>query len=131
INIFADAVAPDELLVRAGNLLDHDPWDWVLAGGEDHTLLGTTMKDAPSGFRLIGDVTRGNGGALVTVAGAPAPYIPGWESLPDEASRTLTGNLLSKHRSITSARISTARIHSRRAMMSCVPLTSHPRTSKY
>ena len=85
INIFADAVAPDELLVRAGNLLDHDPWDWVLAGGEDHTLLGTTMKDAPSGFRLIGEVTRGNGGDLVTVDGAPARYISGWESFPEEA----------------------------------------------
>ncbi|EFG80796.1 thiamine-phosphate kinase [Corynebacterium ammoniagenes] len=85
INIFADAVAPDELLVRAGELLDHDPWDWVLAGGEDHTLLGTTMKDAPSGFRLIGEVTRGNGGDLVTVDGAPARYISGWESFPEEA----------------------------------------------
>ncbi|GJN42969.1 thiamine-phosphate kinase [Corynebacterium ammoniagenes] len=85
INIFADAVAPDELLVRAGNLLDHDPWDWVLAGGEDHTLLGTTMKDAPSGFRLIGEVTRGNGGDLVTVDGAPARYISGWESFPEDA----------------------------------------------
>ena len=85
INIFADAVAPDELLVRAGELLDHDPWDWVLAGGEDHTLLGTTMKDAPSGFRLIGEVTRGNGGDLVTVDGAPARYISGWESFPEDA----------------------------------------------
>lgn len=85
INIFADAVAPDELLVHAGKLLDHDPWDWVLAGGEDHTLLGTTMKDAPSGFRLIGEVTRGNGGDLVTVDGAPARYISGWESFPEDA----------------------------------------------
>src|SRR5699024_11972158 len=27
INIFTNAVAPDELLVRAGELLEHDPWD--------------------------------------------------------------------------------------------------------
>src|SRR5699024_4275583 len=108
INIFADAVAPDELLVRAGNLLDHDPWDWVLAGGEDHTLLGTTMKDAPSGFRLIGEVTRGNGGDLVTVDGAPARYISGWESFPEEAYCTLAGNRVSEKRAITSARVTNA-----------------------
>lgn len=83
INVYADAVAPDELLVRAGELLDHDPWDWILAGGEDHTLLGTTSKDVPSGFRLIGEVTRRNGDDLVTVDGQPAQYRTGWESFPN------------------------------------------------
>src|SRR5699024_12268346 len=58
INIYSEAIAPDELLQRAGDVLDHDPWDWVLAGGEDHTLLGATIEDAPSGFRLIGDVNK-------------------------------------------------------------------------
>ena len=82
INVFADAIAPDELLVRAGELLDHDPWDWVLAGGEDHTLLGTTLKDPPSGFRVIGEVTRRNGADYVTVDGKPTPYSTGWESFP-------------------------------------------------
>ena len=82
INIFTDAVAPDELLLRAGELLDHDPWDWVLSGGEDHTLLGTTMKDAPSGFRVIGEVTRRNGDGVLTIDGQPARYSTGWESFP-------------------------------------------------
>lgn len=82
INVFADAIAPDELLVRAGELLDHDPWDWVLAGGEDHTLLGTTLKDPPSGFRVIGEVTRRNGADYATVDGKPTPYSTGWESFP-------------------------------------------------
>lgn len=86
INIFTDAVAPDELLVRAGELLDHDPWDWVLAGGEDHTLLGTTMKDAPSGFRVIGEVTRRNGDGVLTIDGQPARYSTGWESFPSDSA---------------------------------------------
>ena len=84
INIYAEAIAPDELLKRAGDLLDHDPWDWVLAGGEDHTLLGTTMKDAPSGFRLIGDVHKSNGTDHLTSDGTPARYNTGWESFPEE-----------------------------------------------
>lgn len=84
INIYSEAIAPDELLKRAGDLLDHDPWDWVLAGGEDHTLLGTTMKDAPSGFRLIGDVHKSNGTDHLTIDGTPARYNTGWESFPEE-----------------------------------------------
>lgn len=84
INIYSEAIAPDELLQRAGDLLDHDPWDWVLAGGEDHTLLGTTMKDAPSGFRLIGDVHKSNGTDHLTIDGTPARYNTGWESFPEE-----------------------------------------------
>ena len=86
INIFTDAVAPDELLLRAGELLDHDPWDWVLSGGEDHTLLGTTMKDAPSGFRVIGEVTRRNGDGVLTIDGQPARYSTGWESFPSDSA---------------------------------------------
>ena len=84
INIYSEAIAPDALLQRAGDLLDHDPWDWVLAGGEDHTLLGTTMKDAPSGFRLIGDVHKSNGTDHLTIDGTPARYNTGWESFPEE-----------------------------------------------
>src|SRR5699024_12174139 len=93
INIFADAVAPDELLVRAGNLLDHDPWDWVLAGGEDHTPSGTTMKDAPSGFRLIGEVTRRNGDRVLTIDGQPARYSTGRESCPSDSELTSVRSL--------------------------------------
>lgn len=76
IDLDRDALTPGPLLVAAGNVLGIDPWEWVLAGGEDHTLLGTTHKDAPSGFQVIGRVTSGIPG--VTLDGLPAPYQDGW-----------------------------------------------------
>ncbi len=77
IDLFADAIKPDPLLVQAGALLGRDPLEWVHAGGEDHTLLATTAKPAPSGFRVIGEVVRGES---VTVDGRPSPYTKGWAS---------------------------------------------------
>lgn len=77
INLDRGAIAPDSLLYKAGAALDVDPWEWVLAGGEDHTLLATTAKEAPSGFRVIGAVTRGQG---VSVDGQLVEGIAGWES---------------------------------------------------
>ncbi|WP_115684720.1 thiamine-phosphate kinase [Corynebacterium senegalense] len=71
------AIAPDALLTAAGELLGVDPWRWVLAGGEDHTLLGTIDGEAPAGFRTIGTVRKGDG---VTVGGEPPAYTTGWES---------------------------------------------------
>ncbi|WP_256042145.1 thiamine-phosphate kinase [Corynebacterium sp. CCUG 61414] len=58
INISRAAVAPSDQLREAGEFLGVDPWDWVLNGGEDHTLLGTIDGDAPVGYRSIGTVTR-------------------------------------------------------------------------
>ena len=77
VDLDRDAVAPDALLAAAGELLGVDPWVWVLAGGEDHTLLGTIDGDAPAGFRTIGTVRKGSG---VTVGGAEPAYTKGWES---------------------------------------------------
>ncbi|AGF72331.1 thiamine-phosphate kinase [Corynebacterium halotolerans] len=77
IDLHSSAVEPDELLLRAGQLLDADPWEWVLAGGEDHTLLAATAGDPPSGFRSIARVTRGEG---VTVDGLEPAYGHGWVS---------------------------------------------------
>ena len=77
IDLFSSAVAPDDLLIRAAQLLDVDPWEWVLAGGEDHTLLATTAGDPPSGFRTIGRVTRND---QVTVDGVEPAYGYGWVS---------------------------------------------------
>ena len=71
------ALQPEELLCQAADLLDCDPWEWVLSGGEDHTLIGTTAKEAPSGFRKIGTVTRGCG---VTLGGTTPSYQKGWLS---------------------------------------------------
>ena len=79
VNIDLDsvAIAPHELLVEAGRALGEDPWRWVLTGGEDHTLVGTTAKEAPSGFRVIGSVNKG---AAATVDGKESVYDAGWEA---------------------------------------------------
>lgn len=75
-----ETIAPDDLLVHAGELVGTDPWKWVYEGGEDHTLLGTLHGDAPVGFRSIGKVCRPNGAAHITVDGAEPGYSGGWES---------------------------------------------------
>ena len=77
VDLDGAAIAPDELLTRAGELLGVDPWSWVLAGGEDHTLLGTIEGAAPVGFRTIGTVRKGAG---VLIDGSAPPYTDGWES---------------------------------------------------
>lgn len=75
----SDAIAPDALLCRAGDLLGIDPWEWVLGGGEDHTLLGTTNFEVPSGFRAIGTVVR-KAEFDVTVDGQKPTTTGGWVS---------------------------------------------------
>ncbi|HKA68963.1 MAG TPA: thiamine-phosphate kinase [Actinomycetes bacterium] len=54
-----------------------DPYDWVLAGGEDHALAATFPSDAglPPGWRRIGRVLAGGG---VTVGGRPYRGAGGW-----------------------------------------------------
>lgn len=74
-----DAVAPDDLLAEAAEHLDADPWAWVLSGGEDHTLLGTTPGEPPTGFRAIGEVIR-HDGREVTVGGREPWLRGGWVS---------------------------------------------------
>ena len=58
-------------------MLAADPWEWILTGGEDHTLLGTCDGSAHVGFRSIGRVTRT--GQVLIDATAPH-YTNGWES---------------------------------------------------
>ena len=77
IDLHSTAIAPDALLTEAGVVLGVDPWEWVLTGGEDHTLVATTNKEAPSGFRVIGTVNRGTG---LTVDGKKPRYDAGWQS---------------------------------------------------
>ena len=67
-NISGAAVAPSEQLRKVGDFLGIDPWDWVLNGGEDHTLLGTIDGSAPVGYRSIGTVTRKTGVEIDGVA---------------------------------------------------------------
>ena len=56
IDIESAAIAPDEKLQHAAECVGGDAWKWVLTGGEDHTLLGTTDTRVPSGFKAIGRV---------------------------------------------------------------------------
>ncbi|MDU0478503.1 thiamine-phosphate kinase [Staphylococcus chromogenes] len=79
IDLDPAAIAPNELLTAAGELLGIDPWTWVLGGGEDHTLLGTTSFEVPSGFRPIGSVVKA-GEPRVTVGGATPQTTTGWVS---------------------------------------------------
>lgn len=82
LDIDSSAVAPDDVLQRAGEFLDHDPWQWVCEGGEDHTLLGTVSGDAPVGFRTIGSVSKPapDDRPGVSVDGRVPRYGGGWES---------------------------------------------------
>ncbi|QGU07206.1 Thiamine-monophosphate kinase [Corynebacterium occultum] len=77
IDLNREAIAPSPLMVEAGELLGVDPWEWVLTGGEDHTMLATTAGEAPSGFRSIGKVQRGEG---VSIDGQEPEYETGWVS---------------------------------------------------
>ncbi|WP_018296369.1 thiamine-phosphate kinase [Corynebacterium lubricantis] len=77
IELSSISIAPDKLLHAAGELLGVDPWYWVLSGGEDHTLLGTTHGQAPAGFRSIGQVVKTPG---VRVDGKRPKYGEGWRS---------------------------------------------------
>lgn len=82
MDIDSSTIAPDELLRAAGEFLDHDPWQWVCEGGEDHTLLGTISGDAPVGFRTIGSTAKPGTGEepVVTIDGGATTYGGGWES---------------------------------------------------
>lgn len=77
IDLHSADIAPPTLLWEAAELLDADPWEWVLTGGEDHTLLATTAGDPPSGFSVIGRVIRGES---VTIDGQAPKYGHGWVS---------------------------------------------------
>ena len=77
IDLTSVALAPDAVLTAAGEYLGVDPWQWVLTGGEDHTLIGTCDGSAPVGFRSIGTVSKGTG---VRIDGHEPTYTDGWES---------------------------------------------------
>lgn len=87
IDLDGAALTPDAQLYHAAEILDADPWQWVLTGGEDHTLLGATGQQIPAGYISIGVVrtrTPDTGSAsspVVTVDGHPPVYTGGWDSL--------------------------------------------------
>ncbi|AKE41071.1 thiamine monophosphate kinase [Corynebacterium kutscheri] len=79
INLHKEAIAPSALMHKAAQAIGADPWEWVLRGGEDHTLIGTTCLDAPSGFRRIGTVTKTKTIAVSVDKQAPQ-FENGWQS---------------------------------------------------
>lgn len=79
VDIDGAAIAPDELLRAAGDYLNSDPWEWVLTGGEDHTLLGSIAGEPPHGFRRIGTVTRARFDSVL-IDGRPPANDSGWVS---------------------------------------------------
>ncbi len=78
IDIFKDAfVVPDQMRDTA-LALGVDPYQWLLAGGDDHALAATFPEGAPlpEGWKVIGRVEPGSD---VTVDGAPWAGAPGWD----------------------------------------------------
>jgi thiamine-monophosphate kinase len=73
-------------LVPASSLVDADPLDWVLGGGEDHGLLATFPPGVPlpPGFTAIGSVQAVGAGERsgVRIAGQPADSV-GWDHFAD------------------------------------------------
>ena len=63
-----------------GAALGADPLQFVLGGGDDHSLLATFPEDAvPEGWAVIGSVTEaGPDGPAVTVDGAAYDGPTGW-----------------------------------------------------
>lgn len=85
IDVDVEAVAPDSNLLHAAERTGCDPWKWVLTGGEDHTLIGTTDSRLPASYRPIGMVRRlyetDPDAPFVTIGGNRPTYTTGWQSL--------------------------------------------------
>lgn len=66
----------------AAEQLDVDPWEWILAGGEDHALAATFAPDTdlPAGWITIGDVAEAEGAPAVLVDGRDWATSGGWQS---------------------------------------------------
>lgn len=79
MDLHAAALRADvEAVATAARAAGVDPWDLVLAGGEDHALLACFPAAVPDGWRVIGSVRAG--APAVLVDGAPRDGPAGWES---------------------------------------------------
>lgn len=81
VDLDGASLTPDAQLYYAAEVTGGDPWEWVLTGGEDHTLLGTTDREPPAGYRVIGEIREAGEGEPVTVDGQRPVYTAGWDSL--------------------------------------------------
>ena len=78
IDIESARLGPDQALRAAADALGGlDPLDWVLAGGEDHSLAATFPPgtDLPERWVVIGQVTEGRG---VRLDSRPSGRLSGW-----------------------------------------------------
>ncbi|MDT5211693.1 MAG: thiamine-monophosphate kinase [Mycobacterium sp.] len=79
IDLSRDALGADhEALASAATALVMDPWVWVFAGGEDHTLVATFPGSPPAGWRVIGQVL--DGPPRVLIDGERWHGDSGWQS---------------------------------------------------
>lgn len=81
IDIDSTSFELEDPLKAVGAALGVDPMEFVLGGGDDHSLVATFPAGTPlpTGFRAIGAVTAaGDDGPGVTVDGAPYEGTPGW-----------------------------------------------------
>lgn len=79
IDVDRGALGPDrDAVASAAGAVDADPWEFVLAGGEDHALVATFPGPPPVGWRVIGRVTAGP--AQVLVDGGAWEGNRGWQS---------------------------------------------------
>lgn len=78
VDLTKDAFDVPDQLRDAALALGVDPYQWILAGGDDHALAATFPSHAtlPDGWKIIGKVSRGEG---VTVDGREWVGPRGWE----------------------------------------------------
>lgn len=68
IDLRRDVVGVPPRLAEVGAALGVDPYEWLLAGGDDHALAATFGGAVPEGWLVVGTVATGQG---VTVDGEP------------------------------------------------------------
>jgi thiamine-monophosphate kinase len=80
LDIRTDAFEVPEPLLAVGQAIGADPMQFVLGGGEDHSLLATFPDAAsvPRGWTVVGRVLPAGDGPAVTVDGAAYDGPTGW-----------------------------------------------------
>ncbi|MGI9195952.1 MAG: thiamine-phosphate kinase [Candidatus Nanopelagicales bacterium] len=82
IDIDADVIPMDEVLLTTASAYNLDPLLWILGGGDDHAMLATFPRgrDLPAGFAAVGVVAKATGdGPTVTVDGKKPSQVAGFE----------------------------------------------------
>ncbi|MFM8927753.1 MAG: thiamine-phosphate kinase [Rhodoluna sp.] len=82
MNLFSSELQGFEaVLEQAANRLSVSPIDWVLFGGEDHSLLATFPKEVsiPKGFKPIGEVVERSSSSVTL--DSEAIQAKGWDSI--------------------------------------------------